>query len=150
MEKYFGFNDLDDVLSQFKADKSSDTVPTEDELLFAYYGYESYEGSAIVIFQKNGVLYEVTGGHCSCNGLEDQWGPAPVTFEALNLRIDYKDRLVSSIYADHDRDGHEAFIAMIESGLYRPQAALDAYHASEEVKLPEIADPQAALDLLNR
>lgn len=48
------------------------------QILAACYTYENYSGSAIVILQMNGYLYEVHGGHCSCHGLENQWQPEPV------------------------------------------------------------------------
>lgn len=83
-EKYFGFTDCDDVMSQFN-------VPAEQQIeskniLFAYYGSEDYEGAAWVIFVKNRKLYEVNGGHCSCYGLEDQWKPELTSWEALSGR----------------------------------------------------------------
>ena len=55
-------------------------------ILFAAYENESYEGYALVIFSKDGKLYEVNGSHCSCNGLEGQWEPEETNFEALKLR----------------------------------------------------------------
>jgi hypothetical protein len=57
------------------------------EVLFASYSYECYEGSAMVIFRKDGKLYEVNGGHCSCYGLEGQWEPEETTAESLSFRM---------------------------------------------------------------
>ena len=54
------------------------------------YTYESYEGSAMVVYEKDGVLYECNGGHCSCNGLEGQWSPEVTTIEALEMRRPYR------------------------------------------------------------
>ncbi len=57
-----------------------------DEVLFADYTYEDYNGDAIVIYRgKDGKLYEQTGGHCSCNGLEEQWtfDPKPISVKYL-------------------------------------------------------------------
>ena len=54
------------------------------------YTYESYEGSAMVVFEKDGVLYETNGGHCSCRGLEGQWSPEVTTIEALEMRNPYQ------------------------------------------------------------
>lgn len=45
------------------------------EILAASYTYEDYSGSAYVLFRKDGKLWEVNGGHCSCYGLEGQWVP---------------------------------------------------------------------------
>lgn len=56
-------------------------------LLFSYYSYENYEGSAFVLFEKEGKLYEVNGSHCSCYGLENQWSPEEVMLEELEHRL---------------------------------------------------------------
>jgi hypothetical protein len=56
------------------------------DILFARYCYEDYSGDAQVIFRKDGQLYESTGSHCSCNGLEGQWNAVEVTAEALAIR----------------------------------------------------------------
>lgn len=56
------------------------------KILFAVYKTESYEGSALVIFAKDGKLFEVNGSHCSCNGLEEQWSPEETSLEALRMR----------------------------------------------------------------
>lgn len=67
-----------------------------EKILFAYYSYEDYSGTAYVLFSKKGKLYHVFGGHCSCYGLEDQWNPEEVNLKALALalsdggRYDYK------------------------------------------------------------
>lgn len=57
------------------------------EVLLASYAYECYEGDAFVLFRKDGKLYEVNGGHCSCYGLEGQWSPEETTIEALEHRL---------------------------------------------------------------
>lgn len=48
-----------------------------DEVLYAYYDHESWgcDGDAIVIYRNGSNYYHVSGGHCSCYGLEDQWEP---------------------------------------------------------------------------
>jgi hypothetical protein len=51
--------------------------------IVADYAYGDYDGSAYVLFEKDGKLYEVSGGHCSCYGLEGQWEPAEISVEAL-------------------------------------------------------------------
>lgn len=55
-------------------------------LIASVYEVESYEGSAFVLFEKGGKLYEVNGSHCSCYGLEDQWEPTETTWKALAMR----------------------------------------------------------------
>ncbi len=69
----------------------SDFSITEDQLegtniIYAIYSYEDYEGSAIVLFERDGKLYEVNGGHCSCYGLEGQWDPEETFVEAIKKR----------------------------------------------------------------
>lgn len=67
------------------------------EILLASYEYAGYEGSAFVLFRKDGKLYEVNGGHCSCYGLEGQWEPEETTIEALEHRLK-EGNLGSSTY----------------------------------------------------
>lgn len=59
-------------------------------VLLNYYTYESYSGSAMVLYEKDGKLFEVNGGHCSCHGLEGQWSPEETTLEALYMRKPYE------------------------------------------------------------
>lgn len=49
--------------------------PEPEEILFAYYGYESYDGNSMVAYRNANKYYLVCGGHCSCYGLEGQWNP---------------------------------------------------------------------------
>lgn len=70
------------------------------ELLAAAYTYEDYSGSAHVLFRRDGKLYEVNGGHCSCWGLEDQWAVEEVVPSADAAR---KWSGYSAEYADHVR-----------------------------------------------
>lgn len=53
------------------------------KLLYVYYSYENYSGYSDVIFEKDGELFHVSGGHCSCYGLEGQWKPDPTSIDAL-------------------------------------------------------------------
>lgn len=66
-----------------------------EDIVFAVYTYEEYSGDALVVFQKNGKLFEVNGSHCSCFGLSEedysgrgqsQWDPEETTVEALLKR----------------------------------------------------------------
>jgi hypothetical protein len=56
-------------------------------ILFASYTYENYSGEAFVLFEQDGKLFEVNGGHCSCYGLEGQWAPEETTIQALTYRL---------------------------------------------------------------
>lgn len=57
------------------------------DILLSYYEYIDYSGDAFVLFKKDGELYEVNGGHCSCFGLEGQWEPEKTSIEALRSRM---------------------------------------------------------------
>lgn len=57
------------------------------KVLFASYGGACYEGDAWVLFSKDQKLYEVSGSHCSCHGLEGQWEPEEVNLEELKNRL---------------------------------------------------------------
>ena len=78
-----GFDDVAAIAREFEID----IAELENcKIIFAAYTCEMYEGSALVIFSKEGKLYEVNGGHCSCHGLEGQWTPEETTLEALRMR----------------------------------------------------------------
>jgi len=83
---YFGgFQSIDDIIGQFQIKESE----LEDaKILAAVYDGGSYDGSAMVVFRKDGKLWEVNGSHCSCNGLEDCWSPEETTYDALMFRIE--------------------------------------------------------------
>jgi hypothetical protein len=57
------------------------------EILVHYYSYEDYSGEAFVLFRRDGKLYEVNGSHCSCCGLEGQWGPEETDVKSLLHRV---------------------------------------------------------------
>lgn len=75
--------DKEDIAREFQIDASALEGCT---ILFAAYKSEAYEGSALVVFMKDGKLYEVHGSHCSCYGLENQWDPEETSMEALKIR----------------------------------------------------------------
>lgn len=79
-----GFEDINDILREFSADKDALDGAT---LLMGVYDTPPYEGYAFVLYEKDGKLYEVNGSHCSCYGLEGQWEPEETTVEALSYRI---------------------------------------------------------------
>lgn len=60
------------------------------EILVASYTNEDYSGYAYVLLAgDDGKLYEVTGSHCSCYGLEDQWSPEETSTAALRYRLEH-------------------------------------------------------------
>lgn len=81
------FDGAGDVISQFSAPADALDNAT---VHYAEYSYEDYSGSAIVIFERDGKLFEVNGGHCSCYGLEGQWEPEETSWEAIAMRSDDK------------------------------------------------------------
>jgi hypothetical protein len=94
MSKYFGnWEKHDDVRKDFagydwstKQPYPLEGFPKDEQILWAGYETPGYEGYAHVLFTQGGKLFEVYGSHCSCNGLEDQWEPKPVTWAALAMR----------------------------------------------------------------
>lgn len=89
MSKYLTeFKNADDVIEQYHAPQDA---LKKAKVYLAWYGYGSYCGSSLVIFSKDGKLWEVNGSHCSCYGLEGQWQPEETSWEAIAKR-DYSDR----------------------------------------------------------
>jgi hypothetical protein len=66
--------------------KAEDMVKDMD-WLFGSYTYESYSGDAFMLFKKDEKIFEVSGGHCSCYGLEGQWKPEETTLETISHRL---------------------------------------------------------------
>lgn len=68
--------------------KGSEAVK-ENEVIYAVYNQESYEGSAFILFEREGKLFEASESHCSCNGLEN-FEPEETSWEALAMRPRYR------------------------------------------------------------
>jgi hypothetical protein len=83
-EVYIGFANKEDMFEQFSISPEYNDI----EVLMAVYHYEDYNGEAMVIFKKDGKLYEVNSSHCSCNGLEGSWLAEETNYEALLVRPD--------------------------------------------------------------
>lgn len=60
-------------------------LPPESMIVYAAYDCQGYDGSALIVFERDGKLFENNDGHCSCNGL-DSWEPEETTPEALMIR----------------------------------------------------------------
>jgi hypothetical protein len=82
------FSCKEDIENDYKC-----TIDDGCEILFAAYEYANYEGSSFVLFKRGHVLYEVNGGHCSCNGLEGQWDPEETTRKDVLERLNYSSYL---------------------------------------------------------
>lgn len=84
MAKYIQeFKNKQDVIDQYHASKHA---LDGAKMYLAWYGYGSYCGSSLVVYEKGGRLYEVNGSHCSCYGLEGQWEPEETSWNALSMR----------------------------------------------------------------
>lgn len=95
--------------SQVKKDLEGATV------YVAWYGTAPYEGSAFVLYEKDGKLYEVHASHCSCYGLEDKWDPEETTWAALKLRFSQNDwTLPSESYDEGNIAKAELYKVIIE------------------------------------
>lgn len=94
-------NEFSDVASVIKEFEAPDDALEGAEVLLAWYGYGSYDGSALVVYKKDGKLFEVNGGHCSCYGLEGQWDPEETTPEALLKRA---EGMIRSGYSDGEAE----------------------------------------------
>lgn len=77
------FKSNEDVIASYEAPKDALDGAT---VYLAWYGYGSYCGSSLVVFEKDGQLFEVNGSQCSCMGLEGQWKPEKTTWAALAMR----------------------------------------------------------------
>lgn len=94
--KYSGeFTDRYSVAKEYEAGtgsrwgddfKVADDFPTDEQIIYAHYEAEGYEGSSFVLFERDGKVYEVNGSHCSCYGLEGQWTPEETSWDAIAIR----------------------------------------------------------------
>lgn len=67
----------DKQISNLEGEFSEDDLSFIKEVLIWEYTYENYSGNAFLLYRDNrdGLLYEVHGSHCSCYGLERQFQP---------------------------------------------------------------------------
>lgn len=81
------FSSKEDICSELDIDKST----LEDcHVLLAYYHVGSWgcDSSSYILFEdKEGKLFENYASHCSCFGLEGQWGPEEVEVDYLNHKM---------------------------------------------------------------
>jgi hypothetical protein len=100
-QNYYGFDNWDGVAGNFSAE-----IGPEPELVYAAYSTPAYEGSATVIYKRDGKWFEATGGHCSCYGLEGQWEPSELKPEEHLQALANGKRMLHA--ADTERDYPEA------------------------------------------
>jgi hypothetical protein len=80
MAKYYDqWADRDGVVADYR-----ENTPPETDIVYAGYT-EDYSGSALVVFVRDGHVFENNDSHCSCNGLED-WNPELTSVRALRMR----------------------------------------------------------------
>ncbi len=108
----FDGNSPEGILKEFSAPASALDGAT---VLYAKYECECYEGQAEVIYEKDGELFEVSGSHCSCYGLENQWEPMRIVVGALRMRPQWRE-LASDLI-----DEIEAYMGKIQSSGCNPQ-----------------------------
>jgi len=80
------WGDVEDIEANFEKPGCLDGA---EVLHAAYTGYDcwsDYEMEAVVVFTRDGKLWEVNGSHCSCMGLEGQWRPEEAVAKALAMR----------------------------------------------------------------
>lgn len=84
----------DEILDEFEyiGDRSKINI------LFASYTYESYEGEAFLIVEKDNMLYEVNASHCSCYGLENQFDLEETSIQAIEHRLQNSTRFGNSYW----------------------------------------------------
>jgi len=126
MKAYFGiFEDYDHMIREW-GNIVHTPIPSKSEVLFASYGCEYYSGDALVLFEHDGTLYEVNGGHCSCYGLsegnysgsnESQWRPEETTWTALAMRKLDPDQ--------HATEAREAFASLVAKHVKKETANAD-------------------------
>lgn len=77
-------NAVDWIACSFDEDESN--LPAIDNILFLCHDDSECDADVYILFEKDGGLYEVVAGHCSCFGFEGQWEPFQVTWKALAMR----------------------------------------------------------------
>jgi hypothetical protein len=64
----------EDVIETFGDSEVNAEELTGIDFIAGNYEASDYEGSAYVVFRRDGKWYEVSDGHCSCNSLS--WSPS--------------------------------------------------------------------------
>lgn len=85
------------------------------EILIAYESVGSWgcdSTSFFLLKDKDGVLYENHGSHCSCYGFEEQWKPEPTTIEYLKSD---KFRFYTGGYDDNEKENTSKILNYIKN-----------------------------------
>lgn len=80
-------------------------------MIYGVYSTPSYEGSADVIYRRDGKWFHASGSHCSCYGLEDQWKPEAIdpATHLMALDVGKKELLVSDSEGDYPEATQDNF-----------------------------------------
>jgi hypothetical protein len=151
MNKFYGdWDSLEDMAKEFREDIS---IFNGANILFAAYEYADYSGSAYVLYEYEGNLYEVNGGHCSCYGLEDQWNPEETSKEEVLYRLNKGSSY--GIFHGHKKEIKEA-LEGYDTGPYvakffEPEVAEKITETGQEIlkKMVGFDSPKTELQFLN-
>lgn len=118
--EYYGFagwtgDKWDSVAGNFQTE-----LGKEPKYVYAVYSTPAYEGSATVIYSEDGrKWFEVTGGHCSCYGLEGQWEPREIDpgVHLKALEAGKKELLVADTEGDYPLATQERFDKWLKRAL---------------------------------
>lgn len=99
MQVFHGlFHNVEDVWNEYDV---SEQEQRGIDFIWADYEYQDYSGNSFIVFVKNGMLYEVNGGHCS-------WGP-----EETNLTVLLSRPNVPDAAKDNLREYYKELIAFV-------------------------------------
>jgi len=88
--------------------------PVEPEsVLWASYENGGYDGAAMVIYRQGDRVFEVTGSHCSCYGLEGQWEPEEYDIPTY---IAFAERSPGEYHAENSRLVAAAQLRLLVNG----------------------------------
>ena len=87
---FLGWHDKEELIRDYgeveEYEGEKKIKPEEANILFASYdGDELGHGADYVLFERDGKLYETSGSHCSCYGIE--WIPGKVDIKELKHRL---------------------------------------------------------------
>lgn len=114
-QNYYGFENWNGDEYGSVAKNFSAEIGPEPELVYAVYSTPAYEGSATVIFKRDGKWFEASGGHCSCYGLEGQWEPTELNPQEHLAAVAAGKRILHA--ADTQGDYPEATDAAFDEWL---------------------------------
>lgn len=82
--------------------------PEPDEVLYAVYDLNGYDGSAFVAYRNSDTYYTLEGRHCSCNQLKDDFDPDSHTLKEFKRILNRYAKDGYGVFAD----GAKAILAM--------------------------------------